>query len=90
MNKLIEAIVRLRLAPPSERYLRTPERGDALKFAADLRDACPRIGTRVFLGYTGRRRQRTPGFVVTLADDREAALAAGVGRMIAEMKPEAE
>jgi hypothetical protein len=81
---LTEAILKLRLAPPSERYQRIARRGEALSFATDLREACPNVGARVYLGGGGS----ASGYVVTLADDNAAAHAAGVGRMTAYFPPE--
>lgn len=96
-NPFTATLIRLRLAPPSERYQRFANRGDALTFAADLRDTCPSVGTAVYFGAPlgrakGERRRgtQTPGFVVALADDREAALAAGAGRAVQTFKVEGD
>lgn len=93
MKSLTAAIIKLKLSPPSDRYMRLADRGDALGFAANLRDVCPTIGARVFVGAIGPRKVRqtsSPGFVVTLRDDQEAAIAAGAGRLIADLEPEKE
>jgi len=90
MKALTAAIVKLRLSLPSDRYVRIADRVDALGFATNLRTACPTIGARVYVGAIGPRKIRnsSPGFVVTLRDDTEAAIAAGAGRLIADLKPE--
>lgn len=89
MFNLTEMVLKLRLAPASERYQRFANRGDAMAFACDLRDAVPNIGTRVYFGAPPDMRKRsqssTLGYVVALADDRDAPIAAGAGRLVAEI-----
>jgi hypothetical protein len=86
-------ILKLRLAPPSERYQRFADRGDALGFAAKLAESCPNVGTAVFYGagldhrVRCRSMDRATGFVVALADDPQAAIAAGAGGLIAKLRP---
>jgi hypothetical protein len=81
----IESIIRLRLAPPGERYQRVAQRASAMAFAADLAEACPGTGARVYLG-----GERAAGWIVTLGDDREAAKAAGADRLLWHCKGDAE
>ena len=93
MSTPTEMVLKLRLAPPSERYQRFALRGDAMSFAAKLADTLPNVGTCVFhgAGRDDRMRSgsmdRTTGFVVALADDPAAAIAAGAGRRIVKLRP---
>jgi hypothetical protein len=86
VKALTEAILRLRLAPPGERYQRVALCGDALHFAVTLRDTCG-VSTRVYRGASDSRKpSSTFGYIVALADDRAAALAGHAGRVVATMK----
>lgn len=66
-------MLRLRLAPPSERYQRVGMKSSAFAFADALASVTPE-GTEVFKGDTG--------FVVTLRGDVDAAVAAGAGKRL--------
>jgi hypothetical protein len=81
----VASLIRLRLSPPGERYQRVSRRGPAMAFAADLAEACPGTGARVYFG-----GEKAAGWIVTLGDDREAATAAGADRLLWHCKGDAE
>lgn len=81
-----KAVLELRLSKPSERYARMACKSNALDFAEALARVLPGCGAKVFHGSDGIHLRQAEGFIVTMGDDADAAVAAGAGRELMHVR----
>lgn len=82
MRVSVTDIMKIKVAPPGERYLRFAEKHAASSCACAFA-AIPGIGASVFSG----GRSPAEGIVVTILGDDDAAAAAGADRLIYSLNP---